>query len=329
MILPPRLPADLWLFVLPVGAVASALALTLLGFLAVPFPASLVAVLLAGAGSAAYAHWRLGPEPAASTPAARRSLRWAALVAGVIVAVAVTPLLRADSFATVTGNNGDAHLATGAAVLLQHTYPSGMDTALPIDRMPGAWRSKYPIYYSLAAVSSLAGLDPPEAFVAFGALLVVLTGIGFHLLARHMLGATIEAGIVAMAMVGLAEQTLHLALEPFYNQLWGTLALPFTLLAAWLYLTEPGRGTLALMASFLVVGSLAYPLLAPFTLAFIAVAAVLVRRGRAPGERPGWVSALRLSRLRAVPDAPRRARPGRGVAPDDRPVRLQRPLQAR
>ncbi|HZI90153.1 MAG TPA: hypothetical protein VFD31_00830 [Thermoleophilaceae bacterium] len=226
MILPPRLPADLWLFVLPVGAVASALALTLLGFLAVPFPASLVAVLLAGAGSAAYARWRLGPE----------------------------------------------------------------------DRMPGAWRSKYPIYYSLAAVSSLAGLDPPEAFVAFGALLVVLTGIGFHLLARHMLGATIEAGIVAMAMVGLAEQTLHLALEPFYNQLWGTLALPFTLLAAWLYLTEPGRGTLALMASFLVVGSLAYPLLAPFTLAFIAVAAVLVRRGRAPGERPGWVSALRLPR---------------------------------
>lgn len=197
VILPPRLRADLWLFVLPVGAVASALALTLLGFVAVPFPANLVAVLLAGAGSAAYARRRLGPEPAASAPDARRALRWAALVAGVIVAVAVTPLLRADSFATVTGNNGDAHLATGAAVLLQHTYPSGMDTALPIDRMPGAWRSKYPIYYSLAAVSSLAGLDPPEGFVAFGALLVVLTGIGFHLLARHMLGATIEAGIVA------------------------------------------------------------------------------------------------------------------------------------
>ena len=297
-LLPPRLRADLWLFVLPLGAFSSSLALTLLGFLAVPFPAALAAVLLAGAGSAAYARRRLGPEPATGTPDARRAWRCAALVAAVILAVAVTPLLRADSFATVTGNNGDAHLAAGAAVLLQHAYPSGTDTALPVDRMPGAWRSKYPIYYSLAAVSTLSGLDPPEAFVAFGALLVVLTGVGFFLLARHMLGAAPEAAIASMAMVGLAQHTLHLALEPFYNQLWGTLALPFTLLGAWLYLTDPGRGTLALSVPFLVVGSLAYPLLAPFTLAFIAVAAVLVWRGREPGDRPGWVSALRLPRGR-------------------------------
>lgn len=297
-ILPTRLRADMWLFVLPLGAVSSALALTLLGFLAVPFPAGLAAVLAAGAGSAVHVRRRLGPEPATGTPEARRTLRWAALLAALIVAVAVTPLLRADSFATVTGNNGDAHLATGAAVLLQHTYPSGTDIALPVDRMPGAWRSKYPIYYSLAAASTLSGLDPPEAFVAFGALLLVLTGAGFFLLARHMLGAAPEAAIVSMAMVGLAQHTLHLALEPFYNQLWGTLALPFTLLGAWLYLTEPGRGMLALSLPFLVVGSLAYPLLAPFTLAFIAVAALLVWRDREPGDRPGWLSALRLPRGR-------------------------------
>ena len=66
--------------------------------------------------------------------------------------------------------------------------------------------------------------------------------------------------------------------------------------AAWLYLTEPGRGTLALMVPFLAVGSLAYPLLAPFTLAFIAFSAALIWRRRAPGRAPGWVAALRLPR---------------------------------
>jgi len=296
--LPARLRADLALFVLPVGAVLSALALTLLGFLAVPFPLALALVLLSGAISVVASRRRLGAEPAAATPDARRALLGAAIVAAMTVAIAVTPLFRADSFATVTGNNGDAHLAAGAAVFLQHAYPSGTETSLPVDRMPGAWRSKYPIYYSLAAVSSLSGLDPPEAFVTLGALLVVLTGIGFFLLARHMLRASLEAGLVAMAMVALAEHTLHLALEPFYNQLWGTLALPFTLLATWLYLTEPGRGTLALMVPFLLVGSLAYPLLAPFTLAYIALTAVVIWRRRDPGESPGWVAALRLPRSR-------------------------------
>ena len=297
-ILPVRLRAHLAFFVLPVGAVVSALALTMLGFLAVPFEISLAAVSLAGVIATVLTRRRLGPEPAAATPEARQALRWGGLVAAVIVAIAVTPLFRADSFATVTGNNGDAHMAAGAAVLLQHAYPSGTDTDLPIDRMPGAWRSKYPIYYSLAAVSTLSGLDPPEAFVSLGALLVALTASGFFLLARHMLGASAEAALVAMAMVGLAEHTLQLALEPFYNQLWGTVALPFTLLAAWLYLTEPGRGTLALLAPFLVVGSLAYPLLAPFTLAFIALTAVLVWRRLPAGEGPGWVAALRLPRGR-------------------------------
>jgi len=296
--LPARLLPDLALFVLPVGAVLSALALTLLGFLGVPFPLALAAVLLAGGVTALLARRRLGPEPSAATPAARQSLSWAAIVAAVTVAIAVTPLFRADSFATVTGNNGDAHMAAGAAVFLQHAYPSGTDASQPVDRMPGAWRSKYPIYYSLAAVSSLSGLDPPEAFVAFGALLVVLTGIGFFLLARHMLRASLEASFMAMAMVGLAEHTVHLALEPFYNQLWGTLALPFTLLAAWLYLAEPGRGTLALMVPFLLVGSLAYPLLAPFTLAYIVLTAAVIWRRRDPGETPGWLAALRLPRGR-------------------------------
>ena len=65
-ILPARLRPDLALFVLPIGAVVSALALTLLGFLAVPFPVSLAAMVLAGATTAAVARRRLGPEPAAA-----------------------------------------------------------------------------------------------------------------------------------------------------------------------------------------------------------------------------------------------------------------------
>ena len=119
--LPARLRRDLALFVLPVGAVLSALALTLLGFLGVPFPLALAAVLLAGGVTALLARRRLGPEPSAATPAARQSLSWAAIVAAVTVAIAVTPLFRADSFATVTGNNGDAHIC------LLYTSPSPRD----------------------------------------------------------------------------------------------------------------------------------------------------------------------------------------------------------
>ena len=53
-LLPDRLRAYEWLWVLPVGACASGLALTVLGFCAVPFLASLAIVLTAGVGLAVH-----------------------------------------------------------------------------------------------------------------------------------------------------------------------------------------------------------------------------------------------------------------------------------
>ena len=48
----------------------------------------------------------------------------------------------------------------GSATFLQHNYPSSTDVAYPADQVPPLWRSKYPIYYTLAAVSSVAGVEP-------------------------------------------------------------------------------------------------------------------------------------------------------------------------
>ena len=295
--LPARLQDDWPLFALPVGAMASALGLTLLGFARLPLELSLAAILLAAAVGAWVVHRRTRPLQEARTPQARRDLRGPLVLGALITAVAVAPLFQPDGFATVLGQNGDGHMSTGAATLLQHTHPTGEDTALPVDRMPGSWGSKYPIYYSLAAVSTLAGLESFEAFATLSALLVALTALGFLLLARHMLGAGVAGGLAAMALIGFNEQVLHLALNPFYNQLWGTLALPFTLLAGWLYIREPSRGSLLALTLFGLVGSFAYPLLAPFTALFVLVVAALTWRDRrAEGRRPGWVAALHLPR---------------------------------
>lgn len=297
--LPARLRADAALFVLPVGAISSSLALTLLGFAGIPLGASLALVLAAGAVSAVRVLGGGVPRALRPTGESRLALVSAVAVGAIVVAVALSPLARDDSFATVLGQNGDAHLATGAATLLQRAGPSDVVPALPVDRMPGAWKSKYPIYYSLAAVSSLARLDPVKTFVAFAAVMLALTALGFMLLARHMLGAGATAALVAMALVGLSEQALTLVHGPFYNQLWGSFALPFTLLATWLYLRDPGRGQLALAGGFALVGFFAYPLLAPFMAAFALVcgAVVLAHRRRA-GQRPRWIAALGLPRGR-------------------------------
>jgi hypothetical protein len=297
--LPARLRTDAALFVLPVGAISSALALTLLGFAGAPMSTSLPLVLVAGAVSAVLALRGGGLRALWPAGESRLALTSAVAVGTIVVAVALSPFARDDGFATVLGQNGDAHLATGAATLLQHAGPGDVAPALPVDRMPGAWKSKYPIYYSLAGVSSLSGLDPVKTFVAFGAVMLALTALGFMLLARHMLAAGTTAALLAMALIGLSEQALVLVHAPFYNQLWGSFALPFTLLATWLYLRDPGRAQLALAGGFALVGFLAYPLLAPFTAAFALVcgAVVLAQRRRA-GERPRWIAALDLPRGR-------------------------------
>ena len=45
------------------------------------------------------------------------------------------------------------------------------------------WRSKYPIFYSLAAVSKLARLEPFQAFPAVAALLAAFVAVGLGLFA--------------------------------------------------------------------------------------------------------------------------------------------------
>ena len=163
--------------------------------------------------------------------------------------------------------------------------------ALPIDRMPGAWGSKYPIYYVLAGVSTLSGLDPVQAFATLSAVVSALAAVGFFLLAVHLLGAGAGAALLAMGLVAVDRIVLRLALEPFYNQLWAHLALPFVLVIGWRFMREPARGTAVLLLVFAALAAFAYPLLAPFPLLFLAVAAWRERPDvRMPRGPLAWIA---------------------------------------
>jgi hypothetical protein len=247
------------LLVLPLGAISSGMALTVLGFAAVPFHVALVLTLAAGIVLAAIVE-----RPALDRDAAPTFVALAA-VAALLVAVALVPTFR-SGLATATGFGSDAHLVTGSATFLQHNYPASTNVAYPADQVPPLWRSKFPIYYPLAAVSSVAGVEPWQALMTVAAILLALAGVGFFLLAREGLGAPIGAAAAAMAVAVLDRRVFHLALHPYYNQLWGMLTLPFTIVAAYLYALEPSRRALAMFAAFAVVGAFAYPLMLPFPL---------------------------------------------------------------
>src|SRR3954449_10262909 len=92
------------LWVLPVGACAVGLALTVLGFAHVPFKLSLAIVIGLGVGAALVAYRRQPGVPAV------RAFRWPAYIAVLVAAVSLIPLFRAG-FATVEGQGQDAHLA--------------------------------------------------------------------------------------------------------------------------------------------------------------------------------------------------------------------------
>lgn len=304
LLLPPSMQPHLPLLVLPIGAVSSSLALTLLGVFGVPLAFSLAALILAGGGSAVLAHRRGagGPTPRANLQRAGSvglRLLWPAAIAIGVAALMASPQLRADSLATVLGQNGDAHMATGAAELLQHAPPGAERPELPIDHMPQVWRSKYPIYYALAGVSTLSGLDPVQTFSTLIAIVGGLAAVGLFLVAFHVAGAPAAAAVLAMGLVAVDRIVFHLALSPFYNQLWGLFSLPFVLLLGWRFLWEPSRGTLALLTGFAALSGLAYPLLVPFPALFLAITAVLVWRRRRAEARPvRWIGALRLPRGR-------------------------------
>ena len=263
-VLTPRaVGADWPLLVLPLGAVCGSLALTLLGFMFIPFFVSLPLVVVAAIVAAVLAHRRVpAPQPAPGSPS---RAPWLALlgVAALIAALSLVPTFR-TGVATVTGIGSDAHVVAGSATVLQHTAPGGIDTALPVDRVPWQWRSKYPIYYALSAVSSISGLETWQALMTTVAILLGLTALGFFLLARHMFRAPIAVAAVAGVVAVLDQMVFHLGTHPYYNQLWGTLTLPFSIVAGQIWLEERTRRHLWFFLLFLIVGLLAYPLMAPF-----------------------------------------------------------------
>jgi hypothetical protein len=284
LLLPRGMEPHFWLLVPLVGCATGGLALTLLGFVAVPWAVSLPLMLVAGLAAAVLARVRLGPVDAGGEARAT-ALVWPALLAVVLVALALIPMFR-DDLATVYGTNPDGHLSVGAAQFLQHARPETVDPSLPVDRMPLVWRSKYPIYYVLAATSSLSGLSPIEAFAAVSAVLAALTAVAFLLLARYGLRASPAAALLAMGLVGGDRLLAHLALHPYHNQLWGTLALPLMLLFGWRFIEHRAREDGVLLALFLLLGVLAYPLMAVFPALALLVSAALVQRRRGGLPRP-------------------------------------------
>ncbi len=325
------LPAALWpyrvVLLLPLGAACSTLALTVLGLAHVPFSVSLP-VVLGSAAVAAVVSLRVAPpgtalaataatadrppspagptadptgEPAADPTAAAPPLLRHVLplvLSASIAFVALVPVLRAG-FATVIGQNGDAVLAVGTGNLLKHIPPTGVDPALPVDRPPLEWRSKAPIYYGLAAISAVAGQDTVPAFPTVCAVMLGLVGLGLFIAAAVMLRAPPLVALAVLALVPLNRMLVYVAIHPYYNQLWGIFTLPFILVFGWLYLRSPDRRSFGGLVLFTALGLFAYPLMLPFPVIFLAAVGVSVwREQRSTGQPVGWVSGLRLPRMR-------------------------------
>jgi hypothetical protein len=253
------------LWVLPVGACATGLAMTVLGFLAVPFDVNLALVLVAGAVLAVVALRRRPLQGRGAALAQGRRLGWPVWVAGLVIVVALVPLFRAG-FATVEGQGQDAHLAVGSAMFLQENYPTAVNPDGPVDQMPLVWRSKQPIYYALGGAARLSGLEVFETISTVAAVLLGMAACGFFLFVRELLGAPRWAAIAAMGLVGLDRMVLHTVMHPYFNQTWGFMALPFAFVLSWWLVRERTRGGIALLVMFMAVLAFAYPLALPIPL---------------------------------------------------------------
>jgi hypothetical protein len=274
LLLPPGLRRHEPLWILPVGACAVALELTVLGYAYVPFKVSLGIVIAGGAVLGAYA-WRRSGPPRGFT---HRGFAWPAYVAVLLAAIALIPLFRAG-FATVEGQGQDAHLAVGTAQFLQKHHPTAFAPQEPVDKVPLVWRSKPPIYYALGAVASISGMEVFQSISTLAAVLLGLAAIGFFLIARELLGAKWWVALMAMALVGLDRMVLHTVMHPYFNQTWGFFAMPFALVLAWWAVHERTRGGLALLALFVAICGFAYPLALPVVLIPLGVLLWPERRG--------------------------------------------------
>jgi len=271
LFLPAGLRRHELLWVLPVGAIATALELAVLAYAFVPFDVALAIVLAGSIGAGVYA-WRRDP----GLPLARSAVQagvhvsWGTLLVPLYIAlliglVALVPMFR-GGFVTVIGNGSDAHLAVGTAKFLQDHHPNDAAPNEPVDRVPLVWRSKPPIYLAFGAVARVAGMEPYAIIATLQAALLALGALGFWLLARELLGAGAWAAGAVMGLVGLNRMTLFTGMHPYFNQTWGYMALPFAIVLAWYVVRRRSRGGLLAFASFLGVLVFAYPLAMPIPL---------------------------------------------------------------
>ena len=297
LFLPAGLRRHELIWVLPVGAVGSALELALLVYAFVPFNIALGLMLAGNLALAVYA-WRRDPGLPVARSAAQAGVRvsWGTLLvplylAVLIGAIALVPMFR-GGFVTVIGNGSDAHLAVGTAQFLQSNPPNGVDPNEAVDRVPLVWRSKPPIYLAFGAVARVAGMEPYAVIATLQAFLLALGALGFWLLARELLGAGAWAAAAAMGLVGLNRITLFTGMHPYFNQTWGYMALAFAIVLAWYVVRRRSRGGLLLFG-------------------------VVSRRARvrlSAGDADPAHRGDRLLGLRAPPPGPLAAAPAHGCA---------------
>jgi hypothetical protein len=283
LLLPAPLRRYELLWVVPTGACAVGLLMTILGFAAVPYPASLALVFVAGVAVALYAVRSRG-WPELRLP----RLGWPVYLSFVVLTVALTQMVLIQHYAAPVGTGSDAHVATGVAQFLQHSYPTSVNVHQPINQMQPTWQSKYPIYYAFAGVATVAGLATWQVLATLAGMLLAMAAIGFFLVAREVFNASPLVALAAMCFAGLDRMALYTVLNPYFNQTWGFFAMPFTLVLGW-WVVQPGldrrsrQATLALLAVFALVLVLAYPLAAPIPAVPLIVFALVDRRRRAAG----------------------------------------------
>lgn len=260
------LPASLrpwWpLFLFPVGAAVCGLSLTALGYLGAPYKPALIAVLTASLVAATLVERRAANSQSANQPVS--PFLAVAALGTLIVALALLPTFRTGA-TTVTGTGADAHQVAGYATFVQHNNPGDYAPAYPLDFVRFEWESRYPIFYGLAAVSSVAGLEPWQTMMTVGAFMLAVAAAGFFLLALE-LGAGLGGALLAMGLAGLDRQVLHVALHPYHNQGWGLMTMPFALVLGFAVARERSWRAGVLLLLVLVLAALAYPLMLPFPL---------------------------------------------------------------
>ena len=138
-------------------------------------------------------------------------------MATVVTAVLVAPLIRTGSLASVVGGNGDAHLATGVATLLEQAPLGAERVQLPIDHMPEVWNSRFPMIYVLAGTAKLSGLDPVVVLTPLSGVLMAGVALGLFLIGLLLLGSGPRGSLLVMAMGALGTGAMSIVYEPFYN----------------------------------------------------------------------------------------------------------------